>query len=115
LKFFDKITLMSGPMPPDVDSEGDEGDFGPPDPHDIDDFEGDGGGARGPSGAMPTDPLERFIQKLQDLSTMNGPDISAVLDDLPVPQRGGVAGISMQEAVAVCCLILYQPSISYVI
>jgi hypothetical protein len=59
---------------------------------------------------MPTDPLECFIQKLRDLSTMNGdngPDISASLDDLPVQQRGEVASISMQEAVEVCCLTLY--------
>ena len=34
---------------------------------------------------------------------MNGPDISAALDDLPVLQEGEVAGISMQGAVAVCC------------
>ena len=56
---------------------------------------------------MPTDPLERFIQELQDLSTMDGPDIAAALDDLPVPQRGEVGGISMQEAVEVCNLTLY--------
>ena len=61
---------------------------------------------------MPTDPLECFIQELQDLSTMNGdngPDISAALDDLPawVQQRGEVARKSMQEAVEACCLTLY--------
>jgi hypothetical protein len=75
----------------------------------LDDMGGDCGSAGGPSGAMPTDPLECFIQELQDLSTMNGdngPDISAVLDDLPVQQRGEVASISMQEAVEVCCLTL---------
>jgi hypothetical protein len=37
----------------------------------------------------------------------NGPDISAVLDDLPVQQRGEVSSMSMQEAVKVCCLKLY--------
>jgi hypothetical protein len=37
----------------------------------------------------------------------NGPDISAVLDDLPVQQRGEVASISMQEVVEVCCLTWY--------
>jgi hypothetical protein len=59
---------------------------------------------------MPTYPLECCIQELLDLSTMdgdNGPDISAALDDLPVQQRGEVAGIYMQEAVEVCCLTLY--------
>jgi hypothetical protein len=65
---------------------------------------------------MPTDPLECFIQELLDLSTMNGdngPDIFAVLDDLPVLQRGDVASISMQEALDVCCLTLYI--ISYIV
>jgi hypothetical protein len=38
---------------------------------------------------------------------MNGPDILAALDDLLVLQRGDVAGISMQEAVEVCCLTMY--------
>jgi hypothetical protein len=94
--------LITGRIPRDIDSEGDEGDFGPPDPHDFDDFGGDGCCAGGPAGAMPTDPLERFIQELHDLSTMDGPDISAALDDLPVPQRGKEGGISMQEAVEVC-------------
>ncbi len=89
-----------------LNSAGDKGSFGPPYPHNLDDFGEDGCGAGGPSGAMPTNPLKCFIQKLLDLSTMNGPDISAVLDDLPVLQRGGVAGIAMQEAVAVCCLTL---------
>jgi hypothetical protein len=87
-----------------LNSEGDEGSFGPPYPRDLDDFGEDGCGTGGPSRAMPTNPLELFIQKLLDLSTMNIPDISAVLDDLAVLQRGEVAGISMQEAVAVCCL-----------
>jgi hypothetical protein len=64
----------------------------------------------GPSGAMPTDPLECFIQELWDLSSMNGdngPDISAALDKLPVQQRREVGSISMQEAVEVYCLTLY--------
>jgi hypothetical protein len=59
---------------------------------------------------MPIDPWECFIQELLDLSTMNvdnSPDISAALGDLPVPQRGEEASISMQEAVEVCCLTLY--------
>ena len=99
---------MPGPVPPDVESDGDEGDFGPPDPHDVDDEEGDGGGAAGPSGTRSTDPLERFIQELKDLSSMDGPDISAALEDLPVPQRGDIAGISMQEAVQVCYIIIYH-------
>ena len=85
-------------MPPDIASEEEEGDFGPPYPHDVGDDEGDGCGSR-PS---PTDPLERFIQELHDLASMDGPDISSALADLPVPQRGDVPTISMQEAVEVC-------------
>ena len=88
-------------MPSDVASEEEEGDFGPPDPHDVGDDEGDGGAA-GPSRPSPTDPLERFIQELDDLASMDGPDISAALADLPVPQRGDVPTMSMQEAVEVC-------------
>ena len=92
---------MPGPVPPDVASDCDEGDFGPPDPHDVDGEEGDGSGAAGPSRTRPTDPLERFIQELENLSSMEGPDISDALADLPVPQRGDMSGISMQEAVEV--------------
>jgi hypothetical protein len=83
-------------------------DFGPPNLHDKGNDQGpsDGGG---PSGASlsPTDPLEHLIQKLDDLATMNGPDITAVLDDLPVPQRGKVPSMAMQEAlkVKVCCVL----------
>ena len=58
----------------------------------------DGCGSR-PS---PTDPLERFIQELHDLASMDCPDISAALADLPVPQRGDVPTMSMQDAVEVC-------------
>jgi len=75
---------MPGPVPPDVASDCDEGDFGPPDPHDVDDEEGDGGGAAGPSRTRPTDPLERFIPELENLSSMDGPDILGALADLPV-------------------------------
>ena len=42
---------MPGPVPPDVESDGEEGDFGPPDPHDDDDEEGDGGSAAGGASA----------------------------------------------------------------
>ena len=50
------------------------------------------------------DPLERFIQELDDLASMDGPDISAALADLPVPQRGDVPTI---EAVEVCSVTYY--------
>jgi hypothetical protein len=101
-KYFDNIPLVPGHIPPDVVSEEVEGDFGPPYPHDVGDDEGDGGGAAGPSRTSPTDPLERFIQELEDLASMDGPDISAALADLPVQQRGDVPTMSMQDAVEVC-------------
>ena len=61
-------------MPPDVASEEEEGDFGPPYPQDVGDDEGVGSGAAGPSRPSPTDPLERLIQELDDLASMDGPD-----------------------------------------
>ena len=45
------------------------------------------GGGVSRAQAGPLDPLARFIQELQDLSSMNGPDISSVVDDLPLPQE----------------------------
>ena len=38
---------------------------------------------------------------------MDGPDISAALADLPVPQRGDVPTMSKQEAVEVCSITYY--------
>ena len=99
---------MAHPLPPDVASDGDEGDGGPPDPHDVGDDEGDGCCTAGTSQTRPTDPLERFIQELENLSSMDGPDISDALADLPIPQSGDLAGISMQEAVEVCRKLLYH-------
>ena len=99
---------MADPLPPDVASDGDEGDCGPPYPHDVSDDEGDGGGSAGPSRTRPTDLLERFIQELENLSSMDGPDISDALADLPITQSGDLAGISMQEAVEVCRNLLYH-------
>jgi hypothetical protein len=77
-------------------------DPGPPDPHDDADF-GQSGSAPGPPRAQagPLDPLARFIQELEDLSSMNGPDISSAVNDLPLPQEGDVSGVSVQAAVAV--------------
>ena len=69
---------MPGHISPDVDSEEEEGDFGPPDPHDVGDDEGDGGCAAGSSRTSPTDPLERFIQELDDLASMDGRAIMAL-------------------------------------
>ena len=40
-------------------------------------------------------------------ASMDGPDISAALADLPVPQRGDVPTMSKQEAVEVCSITYY--------
>jgi hypothetical protein len=69
-------------QPRDLFEDEDEGDHGAPDPNDDADWE-HGGGA--PSRADPLDPLSDFIKELQGLSTMSGPDISAIIADLPVP------------------------------
>ena len=97
--------MVPGHIPPDVDSEEEEGDFGPPGQHDVGDDEGDGGGAAGPS--SPTDPLERFIQELDDLASMDGPDISAALADLPVPQRC-THHLYARGCRGMVCIILYH-------
>jgi len=108
---------VAGALPEDMSSEDDDNsdrDYGPPDPHDDDDF-GHGGGA--PAQARPLDPLARFIQELEDLSSMNGPDISSAVDDLPLPQAGDVSGVSVQEAVAVSSYFIYdiRTDITYII
>lgn len=105
------LSLLAGAAPEDTSSDDDDSDLdhGAPDPHDDADFGGDGGGADpGPSRAhhRPLDPLALFIQELEDLSSMNGPDISDVVEDLPMPQEGDVSGVSVQEAVAVRCYIM---------
>jgi hypothetical protein len=87
------------------DDDNSDRDHGPPDPHDDDDF-GHGGGA--PAQARPLDPLALFIQDLEELSSMNGPNISSAVDDLPLPQAGDVSGVFVQEAVAVSSFIIYD-------
>ena len=50
----------------------------------------------------------RFIQELEDLSSLNGPDISAAVNDLPLPREGDVSCVSVQEAVAVSSDMMYD-------
>ena len=107
LNTFDKILFMSGQIPPNVDSEGDESDFGPPYLHDLNDF----GGMAAALGALQKQCQQILLSALSRISRIFQPlmalHISAVLENLPVPQRGKEACISMQEAIAVCCLNLY--------
>ena len=105
------LSLLAGAVPEDTSCNDDDSDLdhGAPDLHDDSDFGGDGGGAGpGPSRAhhRPLDPLALFIQELEDLSSMNGPDVLDVVEDLPMPQEGDVSGVSVQEAVAVRCHII---------
>jgi hypothetical protein len=76
-----------------------------PDQHDDNDF--CHGSCHGPSRAQarPLDPLTRFIQELEDLSSMNCPDISAAVNYFPSPQEGDV---SVQEAVMVSSDIMHD-------
>lgn len=93
-------------LPRDLQGDVDDGDFGPPDPNDDADF-GDGGipgGVR--NRADLQDQLADFIRQLADISSMSGPDISAIVADLPVPQDDDVEVLSVDEAVEVCRLVL---------
>ena len=105
------LSLLAGAVPEDTSFDDDNSDLdhGAPDQHDDADFGGDRGGAGpGPSRAhhRPLDPLALFIQELEDLSSMNGPDILSAVEDLPMPQEGDVSGVSVQVAVAVRCYII---------
>ena len=84
---------------PDADS-----DQGAPDPNDDADFGYGAAAAQAAAGAGPLDPgsldpLSSFIKELGELSSMSGPDISAVIADLPVPQHCFIEGMSVEDAV----------------
>ena len=88
-------------LPRDLQQEEDDDlDHGPPDPNDDADLDR-GGGA--PARVVPLDPLANFIQQLQYLSSISGPDISTLVSNLPVPQEGDVEGMSVADAVQVLC------------
>ena len=89
---------------PEEDREDDEmedaRDGGSPDPHDDADFGFDHAALpRLSDGAL--DPLAAFIKELEGLSNMTGPDISDIIDDLPIPQQQEVESMSVYDAVQV--------------
>jgi len=92
-------------MPPDVASEEEERYFGPPDQHDVGDDEEMATALWAHREQVRR--LERFIQEFDDLASMDGQDISDALAELPVPQRGDVPTMSMQEALEVCSVTDY--------
>jgi hypothetical protein len=47
------------------------------------------------------DSLAAFIKELEGLSNMTGPDISDIIDDLPIPQQQEVESMSVHDAVQV--------------
>lgn len=86
-------------LPRDLQEEEDDGDYGAPDPNDDADFEDQA--LPGPALGETQDILSEFIKQLENLSSMAGPDISAIVSDLPVPQEGDVEMLSVHEAVEV--------------
>jgi hypothetical protein len=84
-----RLLAGSGTLPPDIldDDNYMDCDLCPPDPNDNADF---GHGGCAPAAQGPLDPLSSYIQELEVLSSMNCPDFSSAVDDLPLPQEGGV-------------------------
>ena len=71
-----------------------------PDSHDNADFGFDQAAPQRPAdGAL--DPLAAFIKVLEGLSGMTGPDISDIIDDLPIPQQQETESMTVNEAVQV--------------
>ena len=80
----------------------DDRDDGSPDSHDHDDadFGFDQAAQQRPAdGALDT--LAAFIKELEGLSGMTGPDISDIIDDLPIPQQQETESMTVNEAVQV--------------
>ncbi len=78
----------------DVDS-----DCGPPVPHNDANFESDQATQLPADGTL--DPLAAFIKELQGLSSMAGPDISDITDDLPILQQHEIESMTVHNAVEV--------------
>ena len=95
-------------MPSDVASEEEEGDFGPPNQHNVGDDEGNGGGAAGPSRTSPTDPFERFIQELDDLASMDGPNIWAARLRWLHSERGCTHYVYARSSGGMLCNVPYH-------
>ena len=80
----------------------------------TDDFGHGGSAPAGPglsrAQARPLDQLAHFIQKLEELSSLNGADISPALDDLPLPlaHEQDASGVSVREAVALSTYIMHD-------
>ena len=86
---------------PDNDNDvEDYRDGGSPDSHDDADFGFDQAAPQhSADGAL--DPLAAFIKELEGLSGMTGPDISDIIDDLPIPQQQETESMTVNEAVQV--------------
>jgi hypothetical protein len=60
------------------------------------------------SQAGPLDPLACFIQELEDISSMNGSDVSSAVNDLLLPLEEDVSDISVQAVVEVSVYIIHD-------
>ena len=90
------LAIAISMAPRDFPDDDDDGDHSQPDAHDDTDLRFDAGH---PAGAL--DQLAAFLEELEDLYSMSGPDIMAAIADLPVPQEGFVDGMAFQDAVEV--------------
>ena len=78
----------------------DDRDGWSPDSHDDADFGFDQAAPQHPAdGAL--DPLAAFIKELEGLSGMTGPDISDIIDDLPIPQQQETESMTVNRDEAV--------------
>ena len=76
----------------------DDCDCSLPDPHDDADF-GFDQAAQQCLAAGALDPLAAFIKALEGLSSMTGPDLSDIIDDLPIRQQLEIEFLAVTDAV----------------